>query len=108
MGSYLLFESQEPFESAEVPRHYELAAGLKARGNQVTVFLVQNGVFAARRRVYSDGIRRLIEAGVDVLADDFSVKERGLAASRLAAGVRVASLDAALEQFAEGRTALWL
>jgi predicted peroxiredoxin len=107
MDSYLLFESQEPFESAEVPRHYQLIAGLKARGNQVTLFLVQNGVFAARRRVHSDGIRRLIEAGVEVV-DDFSVKERGLAASRLAAGVKVASLDAVLDQFAEGRKALWL
>lgn len=107
MASYLIFESQEPFDSAEVPRHYELTAGLKAQGNQVTLFLVQNGVFAARRRVRSDGIARLIEAGVDVLADDFSMKERGLAPSRLAAGVKVASLDAALDQFAEGRKTLW-
>jgi predicted peroxiredoxin len=108
MGSYLLFESQEPFESAEVPRHYELAAGLKAQGNQVTLFLVQNGVLATRRSVRPDGVARLVEAGVEVLADDFSLKERGIAASRLATGVKVASLDAALDQFAEGRKALWL
>jgi predicted peroxiredoxin len=107
MASYLLFESQEPFQSAEVPRHYELAAGLKAQGNQVTLFLVQNGVTAARRSVQSDALARLVEKGVEVLADDFSLRERGIAPSRLATGVKVAPLDDAVDQLAEGRKALW-
>ena len=108
MASYLLFESQEPFESAEVPHHYGLAAGLRAQGNEVTLFLVQNGVLAARRSARSEALSRLAQSGVEVLADDFSLRERGLTASRLAAGVKVAALDAALDQLAGGRKALWL
>ena len=108
MDSYLLFESQGPFESAQVPLHYQLAAGLKKQGNQVTLFLVQNGVTAARRSLRSEGLARLIEAGVEVLADDFSLREIGIPSSRLAAGVKVANLDVAMDQLAEGRKALWM
>ena len=108
MPSYLLFESKEPFESAEVPHHYQLAADLKAHGSQVTVFLVQNGVAAARRSVRSDAFAQLIESGVEVLADDFSLRERGIPASRRAAGVKVAPVDVALDKLAEGHKALWL
>ena len=107
MANYLLFESQEPFESAEVQRHYELAAGLMREGNQVTVFLIQNGVLAARRSEASQGLAALARAGVLVLADDFSLKERGIPPSRLAEAVKIASLDQAVDQIAEGRKALW-
>ena len=107
MASYLLFESQEPFESAEVHRHYELAAGLAREGNAVTVFLIQNGVLVARRSAGSDALAALARAGALVLADDFSLKERGIPPSRLAEGVKIASLDQAVDQFVEGRQALW-
>ena len=108
MGSYVLFESQDPLESAQVPSHYELAAALKKAGNQVTMFLVQNGVLGARRALRSQGVPGLVEAGVEVLADDFSLRERGISASRLSPGVKVATIDDALDQFAAGRKALWL
>jgi len=108
MESYLLFESQEPLESAQVPGHYELAAALKAAGNRVTMFLVQNGVLAARHALRSEGVPRLVAAGVEVLADDFSLRERGISASRLSSGVRVATIEDALDQFAAGRKTLWL
>jgi predicted peroxiredoxin len=108
MESYLLFESQDPLESAQVPRHYELAAALKKAGNQVTLFLVQNGVLGARRALRSEAVLGLVAAGVEVLADDFSLRERGVNASRLSPGVKVATIDDALDQFAAGRKALWL
>jgi len=107
VASYLLFESQEPFESAGVQGHYELAAGLAREGNQVTVFLIQNGVLVARRSVRSDAFAGLARAGVLVLVDEFSLKERGIPPSRLAEGVKIATLDQVVDQMAEGRKALW-
>lgn len=106
MRDYLLFESRDPFESADVPSHYELAASLARRGARVSLFLVQDGVLPARR-----GVRReladLAGQGVEVLADDFSLRERGIDASALPPGIRVASMDVALERLVEGRNALW-
>lgn len=108
MARYLLFESEDPLESAAVPQHYQLAAGLSAQGNEVTLFLVQNGVLAARRRLQPDALTQLAGQGVEILADDFSLRERGIAPSRLAAGVKAARLDVALDQLALGCKALWL
>jgi predicted peroxiredoxin len=108
MATYLLFESGDPFLSTEVSRHCELAAGLAAEGNQVTLFLVQNGVFGARPSARAEAFTRLAKGGVRVLADDFSLRERGIDASRLTPGVSAAPLDAALDELAGGSKALWL
>ena len=48
MARYLLISSRDPFESADTSAYYELAAGLAREGNEVAVFLVQNGVLTAR------------------------------------------------------------
>ena len=49
MAKYLLIESRDPFDSGDVGEFYELAAGLAQDGNEVTFFLVQNGVLPAAR-----------------------------------------------------------
>jgi len=51
--NYLLIESRDPFESNDVLYYYELSKGLVEAGNEVTLFLVQNGVLAARPSVHS-------------------------------------------------------
>src|SRR6266850_8125642 len=90
---YLLIESSDPFESTEPERCYELAAQLAKEGNEVTLFLIQNGVFAARSSVKSKRLEELAKKGVTVLADDFSLKERGIINARLAGGVKPAPID---------------
>ena len=54
MTKYLLIESRDPFESNDVGYYYDLAADLARRGDEVTLFLVQNGVLPARSGVLSD------------------------------------------------------
>jgi len=48
MAKYLLIESRDPFENNVVARQYDLAVNLMKEGNDVTLFLVQNGVLPAR------------------------------------------------------------
>ena len=107
MSKYLLIESRDPFESGDVPYFYDLATGLAKAGNEVTLFLVQNGVLAARRDARADGLHAVAQAGVQVLADDFSLRERGIPAGRLVSGVKAGPLDVVIDQLAEGRKALW-
>ena len=85
MDHYLLIESRDPFESNDVTHYYELSKGLVDAGNEVTLLLVQNGVLAARPSAHSATLSALGRSGVKVLADDFSLKERGI--SKLAEGV---------------------
>ena len=107
MSNYLLIESRDPFEANDVRYYYDLAAGLAKAGSKVTLFLVQNGVLPARRCAASERLSNLAAAGVEILADEFSLRERGIAAARLAKGVKVAPLDVVIDQLAEGRKALW-
>jgi hypothetical protein len=107
MSKYMLIESRDPFESNDVSFSYELAAGLVQAGHEVTMLLVQNGVFPARLGAKADGLAAVMKAGVKVLADDFSLGERGIAPSRLRAGVEPAPIDVAVDHLAAGHKTLW-
>src|SRR6516164_3336048 len=69
MASYLLIESRDPFESADVAFCHDLARRLAVAGNRVTVFVVQNGVLGVRAGARSSGYAELARAGVEVLAE---------------------------------------
>lgn len=107
MAKYLLIESRDPFDSHDVAHTYELAQGLAREGNEVTLFLVQNGVLPARRSARSQTLETVARAGVQVLADDFSLRERGITTDRLADGVTPSPLDVVVDQLADGRKAIW-
>jgi sulfur relay (sulfurtransferase) complex TusBCD TusD component (DsrE family) len=107
MANYLLIESRDPFEWNDVSRTYSLATGLAREGNQITLFLVQNGVFPARRSSKSAELTSLSKSGVRVLADDFSLRERGIGAGSLAEGVNSSAIDAVVDGLAAGHKAIW-
>ncbi|MFQ5789524.1 MAG: DsrE family protein [Acidobacteriota bacterium] len=108
MAKYLLIQSRDPFETNEVARDYEWAASLAGAGNGVTLFLVQNGVLPARKGARRNGLESLVARGVEVLTDEFSLRERGISKGALAEGVKVSTLDVVIDQLAEGRKAIWL
>jgi len=104
---YLLIGSRDPFESKDTDSYYDLAAGLAKAGNTVTLFLVQNAVMATRPCTLSTSLSELANAGVEVLADDFSLRERGISLDQLAAGVKASPLDVVIDQLADGCKTLW-
>jgi len=107
MSKYLLIESRDPFESQDVRTFYELAASLARQENQVTLFLVQNGVLGARAGEHASAFGELTRAGVEILADDFSLRERGIRDGRLASAVKPAAIDVVIDRLGEGRKTLW-
>jgi hypothetical protein len=107
MAEYLLIESRDPFDSADTANYYELAADLARDGNQVVLFLVQNGVLPARRGARNQALTALADAGVRVLAEDFSLRERGIEPDRVVAGVDPAPLSTVIDALAGGAKAMW-
>lgn len=106
MSRYVFIESRDPFESRDTRFIEETAVEAKERGHEVTVFLVQNGVFAARTSARKLG--RLADAGVTVLADDLSLRERGIKLAELAPGIREAGIEALVDAIVQENTkALW-
>ena len=107
MPRYLLIESRDPFDSNDTRFCCDLAQQLAAANNEVTLFLVQNGVLPARSGAHSGDLAKLAGTGVSVLADSFSLKERGIDEKRLALGVKAAPLDVVLDALAAGARVIW-
>jgi predicted peroxiredoxin len=106
MSQYVFIESRDPFESRDTEFVEQTALAIKERGHTVTVFLVQNGVFAARDN--TGQLRRLVQAGVILLADDFSLRERGIKTEELAQGIAEAGIDRLVDAIAQAQTkAIW-
>jgi sulfur relay (sulfurtransferase) complex TusBCD TusD component (DsrE family) len=101
MAEYLLTESRDPFESNDVGYYYDLARGLVEAGNKVTVFLVQNAVFAARPSVQAPELRLLAGSGIKIVADDFALKERGITK------LQIASIEIVVDHLEAGHKTLW-
>jgi hypothetical protein len=83
VSSYLLIESRDPFKWSHVTHTYQLAIQLRAASHEVALFLVQNGVLPARAGCCRTGLDKTTGAGVQVLADDFSLRERGIGVAGL-------------------------
>jgi hypothetical protein len=104
---YLIILSEDPLELTSAARVTDLALQLKQRGHAVTLFMVQNGVLASRSRAPRDPLGPLLAASVDVLADDFSLRERGIDSDELRPGVTAAPIDAVVSRMAAGWNTLW-
>jgi sulfur transfer complex TusBCD TusB component (DsrH family) len=108
MANYVFIESRDPFESRDTDFVAESAGALRQRGNDVVVFLVQNGVLAARKNARATYLSQLAEADVTLLADNFSLAERGIEASALHPAVKESSVEALVDLIvAEGTKAIW-
>jgi sulfur relay (sulfurtransferase) complex TusBCD TusD component (DsrE family) len=107
MTGYLVVETRDPFESHGFARRCELAAALVADGASVTVFLVENGVIGARASARLRELEQLARSGVALLADEFSLRERGIEKGALAAAVKPVALDTVVDQIAAGARVLW-
>ena len=108
MTSYVFIESRDPFESLDVRFVEVTASALKQRGHEVTVFLVQNGVLAARRNARDSYLARLARAGITLLADDFSLRERGIQPAEMRDGVRPSSIETLVDALVQENTkAIW-
>jgi len=106
MTRYIFIESRDPFESRDTRFVEETAIGLKERGHDVTVFLVQNGVLAARKK--AQRLERLVEAGVTLLADSFSLSERGIQDTELKTGIRQSGIELLVDALVQENTkAIW-
>ena len=104
---YLIILSEDPLELTATARVTDLALQLKKRGHAVTLFMVQNGVLASRSRAPRDPLGSLLAASVDVLVDDFSLRERGIDPDELRPGITAAPIDAVVTRMAAGWTTFW-
>jgi predicted peroxiredoxin len=108
MPNYIFIETRDPFSSTDTRFIADIAIALRQNGHQVIVFFVQNAVLALRKTVTSPSTPLLIKAGIELLADDFSLSERGIRSDELSDGVRPENIETLVDLLVEDDTkALW-
>lgn len=107
MNDYLIIESRDPSESPDVKFSTELAAGLVRQGKRVTILLLQNGVLPARKGARAEALEAAADAGVELLADSFSLRERGIATDQLRERISSSPLEVVIDSLASGSNVIW-
>ena len=107
MARYLFIESRDPFECADAEYFSDLVQGVSNRTAKTVLFLVQNGVLPARKgSKHNEIISKLIKNKVQVLADEFSLRERAI--RNLVDGVEVADMGKLVDLLMElGTKPIW-
>ncbi|ELS03581.1 DsrE/DsrF-like family protein [Xenococcus sp. PCC 7305] len=96
MTHYLILESRDPYDSADWKKMQDIIVDLKKNGNDVTLFLIQNGVLPIRQGTsFESHFDNLKSLGINILADLFALQERGI--KNTAQSVEKSSIDRLVE-----------
>jgi sulfur relay protein TusB/DsrH len=106
MASLLLVLSKDPY-STEIP-DLVLNIGLdaKEKGNDVCLYLIEDGVTATRAGSYSEKISNVQSNGIKVYADDKSVAARGIE-GKIISGVEVKDIEVLFDFIMESDRVAW-
>lgn len=107
MSDYLLISSRDPFTCPATTELFELASALRRDGHAVTLFLIENGVLAARASAQCPALHETVAAGVQVLADDFALRQRAIPADALLGAVKPSGLERVIDALAGGAKTIW-
>ena len=108
MSRYLLIETKGPLDGGDYS--IELGKQLKEQRHDVTIYLLQDAVFAARRTFEAgERLRREAEKhGLTLLADGVSLRQRGVVGDRVARGVRTSDVNELVDLLMErSDKAIW-
>jgi len=107
MSDFFIIQSREPFTDNRTKSDYELVHHLVAAGNNVTMMLVQNGVLPVRRGSITKEFDALCYQHINILVDQFSLRQREIEVSELKAGILVSDIDAAIKAMIAGHKVIW-
>jgi intracellular sulfur oxidation DsrE/DsrF family protein len=107
VANYLFIQSQDPFTETHTATQFGLIRQLREAGNTVAVLLVQNGVTATRSGAKAAAFDQLLDGGIDVMADSFSLQQREIATAQLKPGVRAGAIEVVADALLAGHKVIW-
>lgn len=101
MSTFLIVGSRDFMEYKESDFALNMASQLKKKGHDTTLFLIENGALAARKgSEVAARLTALSKEGVKVLAEDLSLKMRGV--KERTEGVAESNMDALADLILNG------
>ncbi len=105
MADYTFISSRDPVDGDRSV--HQLAGTLASAGNDVTLFMVENGALLARKNAAADLRGELTGAGVTLMADQLALDQRGIVDAALADDVQAADLGVIVDRMAAGHKVTW-
>ncbi len=103
----MIVETRDPIVVRDVEWTAGLLATMRQAGQSCTLMLTENGVLGARASACPVALSHLSREGVEIVADEFALGERGIPEAELAAGISVAGLDVVIDRLVAGSTVVW-
>lgn len=107
MSSYFFVQSLDPFVDRTTDTQFSLMSELAAAGNEVSLFLVQSGVASAASQAVSPEFDKLLDAGIKIYADKFSLWQREIELTQLKKHVESAELHVVIQAMVNGEKVIW-
>ncbi len=96
MSSLLLVLSKDPYTTETPDLVLDIGLNAKGKGNNVTLYLVEDGVTAARKSEFGNKLASAQKKGIKIYADDKAVLSRSLT-NKLINGVEIKEIGTLLD-----------
>lgn len=107
MSRYFFIQSLDPFIDRVTDTQFSLMSELARAGNDVSLFLIQNGVASAASQVVSPEFDKLLEKGIKIYADKFSLWQREIELTQLKNNIESAELHVVIQAMVNGEKVIW-
>lgn len=106
MSSLLLVLSKDPYTTETPDLVLDIGLNAKEKGNEVTLYLVEDGVSSARKGEFGNKLAAAHKKGIKIFADDKAVLSRSLT-NKLIGWVEIKEISTLLDSIMEYDRVAW-
>lgn len=106
MVNLLLIMSKDPYTTETPDLVLDIGLNAKEKGNDVALYLVEDGVTAARKSEFGDKLAAAHKKGIKIYADDKAVLSRSLT-DKLIGWVQIKEIGALLDYIMDYDRVVW-
>jgi sulfur relay (sulfurtransferase) complex TusBCD TusD component (DsrE family) len=106
MINLLLIMSKDPYTTETPDIVLDIGLNAKEKGNEVSLYLVEDGVTAARKSEFGNKLAATQKKGIKIYADDKAVLSRALT-NKIISGVEIKEIGTLLEYIMESDRVVW-
>ncbi len=106
MTGLLLVLSKDPYTTETPDLVLDIGLNAKEKGNDVAIYLIEDGVTAARKSEFGNKLATAHKKGIKIYADDKAVLSRSLT-NKLVSWVEVKEISALLDSIMNTDSVAW-
>src|SRR5688572_21739848 len=107
MADYFFIQSMDSIANSKTDEQFRLMKELAEGDNKVQVLLVQDAVFMAKSGARCSGLDVLVSKGINVLVDDFSLAQRGIAIEDVRPKLQSAGISCVADALLAQQKVIW-